>query len=195
MKKQMICLLVAAAAAASLSGCGCSMSGQPKPTAAPKVEATHTVYGEYLLIDGFSLYTSPDGAYSIQIPEGSTVIGDDPANTTVTLAGTFANPDTISITKENAAQAIDTTAGLMDMLKNDNSIDITAFYVMYKDQAYEGYKYKYNSVDDPQSKGIVSVYFSGDGSAYKVEAKIFNGGDEANIHAIETVVDTFINYM
>lgn len=195
MKKRIVGLLVAAAAAASVSGCGCSMSGEPKATEAPKIEASLFVYGEYMLMDGYSLYTSSDGAYSIQIPEGSTVISDDPANTAITLAGTFANPDTISITKDTAAPAVDTTSGLLEMLKDDDSIDVTGFFVLKKDGAYEGYKYTYTSINDPQLKGIMSVYFSNDGTAYKVNATIYNGGDEANVAAINTIIDTFINYL
>ena len=197
MKKGIVCLLIAAAATASLSGCGCSMSGQPKPTEAPaaaKIEPTLFVYGEYALMGGFSLYTSPDGAYSIQIPEGSIVNGADPAATSVTLAGAFANPDTITITKDMAPRMIDSTTALLELLKDDNSIDITGFYVLNRDGSYAGYKYTYTAMDDPQLKGITSVYLSSDGTAYNVTAKIYNGGDETNVTAINTIVDTFANH-
>ena len=196
MKKVIVCLLIAAAATASISGC--SMSGQPKPTEAPaeaKIEPTLFVYGEYALMGGFSLYTSPDGAYSIQIPEGSIVNGADPAATSITLAGAFANPDTITITKDMAPRMIDSTTALLELLKDDNSIDITGFFVLNRDNAYEGYKYTYTAMDDPQLKGITSVYLSSDGTAYNVTAKIYNGGDETNVTAINTIVDTFINHL
>ncbi len=194
MKKNIISVIAATAAVTALIG-GCSMTGEPEATVQPIEQPAPTlyVYGEYALLDGYTLYQSPDGAFSIQLPEGSAVNDADPDNIAISIAGTFANPDTISITKSADVKAIDTANGLMDLLKDDNSIDITAFYVLDKGGAYEGYKYTYTSVDDPQLKGIKSIYFSDDGTAYTVNATIYNGGDETNIHTINGIVDTFIN--
>lgn len=196
MKKNILCTIIALTAIAS-SLCGCSMTGEPDATEMPVVQPAPNVYvaDEYALLDGYTLYQSPDSAFSIQLPEGSVVSDDDPANVSISIAGTFANPDTISITKATDVTAVDSTEGLMEMLKDDDSIDITAFYVLKKNESYEGFKYHYTSVDDPQLKGIKSFYFCADGSAYVVNATIYNGGDDSNVLAIDTIVDTFINYL
>lgn len=179
--------------------CGCSMTGEPvatvEPIEEPAIDTTTVlnVYGDYGLVEGFFSYDSPDGAFSIQLPEGSTVNDADPLNVVMSIAGTFANPDTIIIAKNDTPSVIDSTAALMELLKEDNSIDITGYFTLMKDGEYEGYKYTYTSVDDPQLKGIKSVYFSADGTAYEINATIYNGGDEANVSTINTITDTFIN--
>ena len=81
------------------------------------------------------------------------------------------------------------------MLKDDSSIDITGFFVLNIDGAYKGYKYTYTSVENAQLKGIVSIYFNADGSAYVVNATINNGNDERNVETINTIVDTFVSYL
>ena len=196
MKRNILCTVIAITALTASLG-GCSMTGEPEATEMPVVQPAPNVYvaDEYALLDGYTLYQSPDSAFSIQLPEGSEVVEEDAENISITIAGTFANPDTISITKATGAQAIDSVDALLQMLQDDDSIDITAFYVLRKNEGYEGYKYHYTSVDDPQLKGIKSYYFSADGSAYIVNATIYNGGDDANVLYINTIVDTFINYL
>ncbi|MCH5212696.1 MAG: hypothetical protein J1G06_06760 [Oscillospiraceae bacterium] len=201
MKKKTLCTLIAVSAlTASLSGCGCSMTGDPKPTEAPVVQSAPVIYvaDEYALLDGYTLYQSSDSGFSIQIPEGSAVSGEDPGNVSIEIAGAFANPDAINITKSPADQAptaVNSVEGLLQMLQDDDSIDVTAFYVLNKNEGYEGFKYHYTSVDDPQIKGIKSYYYCADGSAYIVNATIYNGGDDSNVLAINTIVDTFISYL
>lgn len=196
MKKNLICaLLTVTALCAALSGC--SMTGESEATEQPAAAPSPIIFvsDEYALLEGHTLYQSTDNGFSIQLPEGCEVSGDDPANVSVTLKSEFATPDTISITKSSDTQAVDSVEGLLEMLKDDNSIDITAFYVLKKGEAYEGYKYTYTSVDDPQLKGIKCCYFTTDGSAYTVNASIYNGGDDANVESINTIVDTFISYL
>lgn len=174
--------------------CGCSMTGEPEPSQEPaKADPIINVYGEYGLMPGFSQYTSPDNGCSIQLPEGSIVNDTDVNNITVTIASAFENKDLINISKNTGVQPLTTTAELMELLKNDNSIDITGFFTLSKDGAYEGYKYTYTAMDNPSLKGIVSVFFTSDGSSYTVHATIVNGADEANVSLINSTLDSFIN--
>lgn len=192
MKKRVLCSLVAC-----LMLCGCDMmTGDPIPTQTPvpKAAAVVNVLDEYTILAGHTQFTSADGGYSIQLPEGSTIDDADPNNVTATIISEYEIPDTVNITFSDTAAVIDTEAKLMDMLRDDNTIDITGFFLLKNDGAYKGYKYTYTSVGDPQLKGIKSVYFANDGSAYEITATIANGGDDITVTNINTIVDTFINY-
>ena len=164
MNKNKLCIFIATALL-SLSVCGCSMTGEPEQTQETLQPAPIiNVYGEYGLMPGFSQYVSPDNSCSIQLPEGSIVNDTDVDNITVTVASAFENKDLINISKTTGVQPLTTTAELMELLKNDNSIDITGFFTLSKDGAYEGYKYTYTAMDNPSLKGIVSVFFASDTS-------------------------------
>lgn len=196
MKKSTILSFAAVSLAAALIG-GCSFpSGGDKESEGEttRVDPTINVFGEYAVMAGFTQYASPDGGFSIQLPEGSAVDDANLGSVTITVAGGYENPDLINISKNAAAQQLHSTAELMKMLESDNSIDITGYFNINKDGAYEGYKYTYTAMDNPSLKGIVSVFFSDDGSAYTVNATINNGADEANVTMINTILDTFINY-
>lgn len=186
-----------------LSICGCSQNTEPAPEQQNDVTAESTsslptiaVYKDYALIPGHTVYVSPDSAFSIQLPEGNNVNDADPTNVIISLSGTFANPDIVTITKVNDANAVYTEGQLYDLLADDNSIDVTGFYLLTDAESgsYKGYKYSFVSYADPQQKGITSTYFSPDGSAYVVDATINNGGDETNVNNINLLIDTFINY-
>ncbi len=194
MKKKLLLTILLALGMTALAGC--SMTGEPEPTIAPveKPAEVISVFDEYAILAGHTLYTSPDAAYSIQLPEGATIDDSNPDSITVTIAGEFEMADIVNITFTETATVIDTEAKLMDMLRNDNSIDITGFFLLKNNGAYEGYKYTYTSVDDTELKGIKSTYFSKDGSAYVVTATLNNGGDSITETNINTIVDTFINY-
>ena len=186
----------AALAAIMLTASGCSMSAPPAATIAPveKPPVEINVLGDYALLAGHTLYKSQNNAFSIQLPEGSAINDTDINNITVTILGEYATPDYINITRAENAPVLDTEAKLMELLKDDNTIDITGFFLLRKDGGYEGYKYTYTSMSDPQLKGIKSTYFAADGSAYIVTATANNGGDEINMTNLNTIVDTFINY-
>lgn len=199
-------LLILAAMAVIVSAVsGCSITDEPDnnttneimATEQAKTDPTLAVYGDYALLPEHTVYVSPDSAFSIQLPDGNTVNDADPANVTISLSGTFANPDIINISKSTTAAAVYNEAQLYELLASDNSIDVTGFYVLENagDGAYKGYKYSYVSYADPQLKGITSTYFSSDGTAYVVDATINNGGDETNVNNINLIVDTFINYL
>lgn len=191
MKKILLCGILSA-----IMLCGCDMmTGEPAPTPTPEVKeaAVINILDEYAVLAGHTLYTSTDGGFSIQLPEGSTIDDADPANVTATIMSEFEMPDTVNIKFTQSAKVIDTEAKLMDMLVNDDTIDITGFFLLKNNGAYEGYKYTYTSMTDPQLKGIKSVYFANDGTAYEVTATIVNGGDEITVTNINTIVDTFIN--
>ncbi len=199
-------ILILTALAVTISAMsGCSTTGEPDNTITneavvteqPQAEPTLAVYSDYALLPGHTVYISPDSAFSIQLPEGNTVNDADPANVTISLLGTFANPDIINISKSTTAAAVYTEAQLYELLASDNSIDVTGFYVLEnaEDGAYKGYKYSYVSYADPQLKGITSTYFSSDGTAYVIDATINNGGDEINVNNINLIIDTFINYL
>ena len=176
--------------------CGCDMmTGEPAPTPVPEVKeaAVVNILDEYAVLSGHTLYTNADGGFSIQLPEGSVIDDTDPNNITATVASEYELPDTINIKFSQNAKVIDTEAKLMDMLANDNTIDITGFFLLKNNGAYEGYKFTYTSMTDPQLKGIKSVYFANDGTAYEITATIVNGGDEITVTNINTIVDTFIN--
>ena len=195
MKKSVIYSLSAVILASTLSGC--SLTGEPEtestsvPTYKPAAEIC--ILDDYALLAGHTLFTGADDAYSIQIPEGSTINNEDPDNITITINGEFDSADFVNIIHTDNATVIDTEQKLMDMLENDNSIDITGFFLLKMNVEYKGYKYTYTATQDPQLKGIKSTYFSSDGTAYVVTATINNGGDEINMTNINTVVDTFIN--
>jgi hypothetical protein len=195
MKKNKIYAFITAIAISSAL-CGCSMTGEPEPSQAPiKPDPIINVYGEYGLMTGFSQYIAPDNGCSIQLPEGSIVNDTDVNNITVTVASGFENKDLINISKSTGVRPLTTTSELMDLLKNDNSIDITGFFTLSKDGAYEGYKYTYAAMDNPALKGIVSVFFTSDGSAYTVHATIVNGNDNATVTTINSSLDSFINHL
>ena len=195
MKKNKIYALITAIAISSAL-CSCSMTGEPEVSQAPaNPDPIINVYGEYGLMPGFSQYIAPDNGCSIQLPEGSIVNDTDVNNITVTVASGFENKDLIYISKSAGVQPLTTTAELMELLKNDNSIDITGIFTLSKDGAYEGYKYTYTSMDNPALKGIVSVFFASDGNAYTVHATIVNGSDETNVTTINSTLDSFINYL
>ncbi|MGN1116826.1 MAG: hypothetical protein ACI4TH_09670 [Candidatus Ornithomonoglobus sp.] len=195
MKKSTICSLAAASLLiTAISGCGSVSDNADTATLEPvHADPTITVFGAYAPLEGYTEYTSADGSFSIQLPDGSTIDDADPDSVTITVAGGYENPDLINISKSDSAQRITSTAELMKMLESDNSIDITGYFNISKDQAYQGYKYTYTSIDNETLKGIVSTFFSEDGTAYIVNATINNGADEENVTKINTIVDTFIN--
>lgn len=188
---------ISAIALAMLMLAGCDMfTAEPAvtPTPAPKDAAVINVLNDYAVLAGHTIYNSADGGFSIQLPEGSNIDDADSANVTATIASEFETFDTVNIRYSTTSTVIDTEAKLMDMLRDDNSIDITGFFLLKNNGAYEGYKYTYTSVDDPQLKGIKSVYFANDGTAYEITATIVNGGDEITVTNINTIVDTFVNH-
>lgn len=175
---------------------GCSMTGEVTPTETPvqKPAEIQTVLGDYALIDGYSLYQGADNAYSIQLPDGAEINEEDPNNVIITIQNEDGYPNTVNIKYSENAQVIDNENQLMDMLADDDSIDITGFFVLMKDNAYEGYKYTCTATSDPEFKSIKSVYFADDRSAYIITASSPNGADEINMTNLNTIVDTFINY-
>lgn len=175
---------------------GCSMTGETTPTIAPvqKPAIVQTVLGDYALLEGHTLYQGKDNAYSIQLPEGYEINEDDPDNVIISIPTDLGEPNTVNIKYSQNAQVIDTELQLMEMLKDDDSIDITGFFVLNKDGAYEGYKYTCTATSDEDFKNIKSVYFSDDRSAYIVTASSPNGSDDINMTNLNTIVDTFINY-
>lgn len=186
--------LAAAIMTAAISGC--SMTGEVTPTIAPveKPAAVQTVLGDYALLDAHTVFQGMDNAYSIQLPDGCEINSDDPNNVIITIQNEAGHPNTINIKYSENAQVIDTEVQLMDMLRDDDSIDITGFFVLKKDGAYEGYKYTSTAMSDPDFKSIKSVYFADDRSAFIITASSPNGGDDINMTNLNTVVDTFINY-
>ncbi len=195
MKKNLIYTTFAALLMASAVS-GCSMTGEATPTIAPveKPAQTQVVLGDYALLDGHTIYQGKDNAYSIQLPEGCTIDDTDANNIIATVQNETGYPNTINIKYSENAQVIDTEVQLMEMLKDDNSIDITGFFVLTKDGAYEGYKYTCTAMSDPEFKSIKSVYFADDRSAYIITASSPNGGDDINMTNLNTIVDTFICY-
>lgn len=195
MKKKMIITALAALAVTAVSGCSMSADVTPTPTPVSEEPAvTLTVLDDYALLDGHSLYQGKDNAYSIQIPEGSEISDDDKDNVTITVYNDSEYPNTVNIKYSKNAEVIDSETQLMETLKDDNSIDITGFFLLNKDNAYEGYKYTCTAMNDPEFKTIKSIYFSDDRSAYIVTASTPNGGDDINMTNLNTIVDTFINY-
>lgn len=195
MKKNIVYTMIAAALV-SAAFSGCSMTAEVTPTVAPveKPAAVQTVLGDYALLAGHTLYQGKDNAYSIQLPESCEINDEDPDNVIVTIQNEAGHPNTVNIKYATNAQVIDTEAQLMEMLKDDNSIDITGFFLLNKEGSYEGYKYTFTAMNDPDFKSIKSVYFADDRSAYIVTASSPNGGDDINMTNLNTVVDTFINY-
>ena len=193
--KRNIIGVITAVTALTLSLGGCSLTGEPTATEQPAAAPVTNVLGEYALLSGYTMYQSPDGGFSIQLPEGSTINDADLNDVTITVASAYANADMINIKKATGVQAVSTVDQLYNMLKDDNTIDITGFFVLNMDGSYKGYKYTHTAMDNSQLKGIVSTYVGADGSAYRVSAVINNCGDEQNVEMINTVVDTFINYL
>lgn len=192
--KKKITSLVMIVSAAMLSSC--SLSAAPEATIAPveKPPMEMAVFGDYAILAGHTLYTAQNNAFSIQLPEGSTINDTNQNNITITISGDFVTPDYINISRAENATVLDSEAKLMELLKNDNTIDITGFFLLKKEGAYEGYKYTYTSTSNPQLKGIKSTYFSSDGSAYVVTVTANNGADEINMTNLNTIIDTFINF-
>ena len=176
---------------------GCSMTGESSTTPEPIYERPakiQQVLGDYALLAGHTLYQGADNGYSIQLPEGCEINDEDPNNVIVTIHSDAQYPNTLNIKYSPNAQVVDKESQLMEMLKDDNSIDITGFFVLNKDGAYEGYKYTFTAVSDPEFKSIKSTYFADDRSAYIITASSPNGNDDINMTNLNTVVDTFINY-
>lgn len=194
MKKKIICTIAAVAALAAVAtGCSKDNASSTASQTTAQSDPVLYVFGYYDVPENYTLYSSADGAFSIQLPNGSTVNDSDPSNVTINIASAFTNPDYINISKATGLEKISSTAQLMELLKNDNGIDITGFFTMDKDGQYEGYKYTYTSIDNPALKGIISTFFADDGSAYIVNATINNGNDESNVTTINSIVDSFIN--
>ena len=186
MKKNIVYTLLATVLVSSLVS-GCSMSGEPTPTIAPveKPAAVQTVLGDYALLTGHTLYQGKDNAYSIQLPEVCEINDEDPDNVIVTIQNEAGHPNTVNIKYTANAQVIDSESQLMEMLENDNSIDITGFFLL---------NYTFTAMNDPDFKSIKSIYFADDRSAYIITASSPNGGDDINMTNLNTIVDTFINY-
>lgn len=186
-----------AAAVFVFAASGCSVTEDVTPTSAPVSEKEAeiiSVMDDYAILASHTLYQGKDNAYSIQIPEGSDINDDDPDDVIITIYNDSEYPNTVNIKYANDSQVIDSESQLMEMLKDDDSIDITGFYLLNKNNAYEGYKYTCTAMNDPEFKTVKSVYFSDDRSAYIVTASTPNGGDDINMTNLNTVVDTFINY-
>lgn len=166
----------------------------PTPTPIQKEAAIQTVLDDYALLASHTLYQGNDNAYSIQLPEGCDINDEDADNVIATIYNDSEYPSTISIKYSPDAQVIDSESQLMDMLKDDDSIDITGFFLLNKNDAYEGYKYTCTAMSDPDFKTIKSVYFADDRSAYIITASSPNGGDDITMTNLNTVVDTFISY-
>lgn len=195
MKKNVICAF-AAAAALAVSMSGCSLSGEPEPTQTPAPQAqVINVLGSYALIDGYTQYQSPDGGFSIQLPEGSVVNDTNANDVTITVASAYANADMINVSKSADVQAVENYDQLYESLGSDSSINVTGLYLLEFDGEYKGYKYTYTSAENEASKGIVSTYFHADGTVYIVKAAINNGTDERNVENVNTIVDTFVSYL
>lgn len=195
MKKNIVYTAIAAmVASAAISGC--STTKDVTPTIAPvqKPAAVQTVLGDYALLAGHMLYQDANNAYSIQLPENAEINDENPDNIIITIATEAGHTNTVNIKHAENVQIIDTETQLMDSLKDDDSIDITGFFVLNKDGAYEGYKYTFTAMNDSQFKSIKSIYFSDDRSAYIITASSPNGGDDINMTNLNTIVDTFINY-
>lgn len=195
MKKNIVYTAIAAmVASAAISGC--STTKDVTPTIAPvqKPAAVQTVLGDYALLAGHMLYQDANNAYSIQLPENAEINDENPDNIIITIATEAGHTNTVNIKYAENVQIIDTETQLMDSLKDDDSIDITGFFVLNKDGAYEGYKYTFTAMNDSQFKSIKSIYFSDDRSAYIITASSPNGGDDINMTNLNTIVDTFINY-
>lgn len=196
MKKNLL-YTIASAVAMSAVISGCSMTGEaPEPTIAPveKPALTQDVFSDYALLPGYNLYQAADNSYSIQLPEGSSINDADAQNVTITIENDLGSPDNLNIKYVENADIIDTEAMLMEALKDDNSIDITGFFVLKESGSYKGYKYTFTATSDPNFKSIKSVYFSNDRSAFIITASSPNGGDDINMTNLNTIVDTFINH-
>lgn len=187
--------IIAVVSAVTVSLGGCSLTAEKKSTDKSEAAPVIAVLGEYALLGGHTMYTSADGGFSVQLPEGSVVNDANPNDITITLASAYVNADMLSITKKTGVQAVTTTDELYQMLKDDDTIDITGFFTLSYGGAYKGYKYTYTSTSNANNKGIVSTYFAADGSAYIVKAIINNGGNEQNVENVNTVVDTFVSYI
>ncbi|MEE0410851.1 MAG: PsbP-related protein [Clostridia bacterium] len=195
MKKNTVYTAIAAMVA-SVAISGCSTTKDVTPTIAPvqKPAAVQTVLGDYALLAGHILYQDANNAYSIQLPENAEINDENPDNIIITIATEAGHTNTVNIKYAENVQIIDTETQLMDSLKDDDSIDITGFFVLNKDGAYEGYKYTFTAMNDSEFKSIKSIYFSDDRSAYIITASSPDGGDDINMTNLNTIVDTFINY-
>lgn len=195
MKKNTVYTAIAAMVA-SVAISGCSTTKDVTPTIAPvqKPAAVQTVLGDYALLAGHILYQDANNAYSIQLPENAEINNENPDNIIITIATEAGHTNTVNIKYAENVQIIDTETQLMDSLKDDDSIDITGFFVLNKDGAYEGYKYTFTAMNDSEFKSIKSIYFSDDRSAYIITASSPDGGDDINMTNLNTIVDTFINY-
>lgn len=186
--------IILSAAIIGTAATGCSLYGEPTPTPEPAAEA-ETIYiaGEYGLLEGYDLYTSPDSIFSIQLPQGSAINDNDSMDVTVTIPSSYENADMLNISRTPGMQEVHEYSELKALTGDD--VDITNFYILNMDGEYRGYKYAYSSKDSSDINGIVSVYYGTEGSAYTVNAIINNGADEENVKYINNIVDTFILYI
>lgn len=194
MKKKIVCFTLTALLTTAVCGCSMTKDVTPTPTPIEKEAVVQTVLDDYALLASHTLYQGKDNAYSIQLPEGCDINDEDPDNVIATIYNDSEYPSTVSIKYASDAQVIDIESQLMDMLKDDDSIDITGFFILNKNEAYEGYKYTCTAMSDPDFKTIKSVYFADDRSAYIITASTPNGGDDITMTNLNTVVDTFISY-
>lgn len=195
MKRNIVYAIVTVLLLGAFSGCGKTTDVTPTPTPINKEVATIPVLDDYALLSGHILYQdTANNSYSIQLPEGCQINDADPNNVIISIENEFGQTDTINIKYDADAEVIDTEAQLMESLKNDDSIDITGFFLLTNNGVYKGYKYTYTAVSDPNFKSIKSVYFAGDRSAYIITAASPNGNDDVNMNTLNTVVETFINY-
>lgn len=195
MKKNIVYTAIAATLiSATVSGCSTTEDVIPTAEPAPKTATVQTVLGDYALLAGHTLYQDINNAYSIQLPENAEINDENPDNIIISIPTESGHTNTVNIKYAENAQIIDTETQLMNSLKDDDSIDITGFFVLNKDGAYEGYKYTFTAMNDNEFKSIKSIYFSDDRSAYIITASSPNGGDDINMTNLNTIVDTFINY-
>lgn len=190
--RRIIITISAAAIGAAITGC--SLYGEPTPTPEPAAEA-ETIYiaGEYGMLEGYDLYTSPDGIFSIQLPQGSAINDNDSMDVTVTIPSTYENADMLNISRTPEMQEIHEYSELRSIVSDE--FDITNFYILNMDGEYRGYKYAYSSKGSSDIKGIISVYYGTEGSAYTVNAIVNNGADSENVKYVNNIVDTFILYL
>ena len=193
MKKGFLYTLIATMLlSATLSGCGAKdVTPTPEPTEKPV--AVVPVLDEYYLISGHYKYHSKDGAYSILLPDECRINDEDVNNVTVSIDNEYGQVDNIFIKFDPSAQMINTESLLMEKLKDDDSIDITGFFLLMHGNECKGYQYTCTSVNDPNFKTIKCVYMSTDGSAYELTASTPNG-DDVNMQSLKTIVETFVNY-
>lgn len=204
MKKRMTMITAAAVSAALLAGC--SMTGKPSPVTyySAQPDPVLEVFGDYALMPGAYKYTAPDNCFSIQLPEGTKAYEEDLNNIVFYLPGPNGQPegenldqnfDKITVSRKYGEKQIYSLEALKQNLITDNSIALTDFKILTMNGMYTGYKYAYSATDNENHKTIRSVYYAADGMALITEAKIINGGNDANVKKINDAVDTFVNLL